>query len=173
MIKEWRRSVLWARHGENVANLTKTLSYRIFDGDLTDIGRRQARDLAERLAVGGGDPIGLLACSPLRRARQTADIVGRRLGLPVAMELDDPARGKRRRDGRPQRRPGVGDLRRGTRRPPRAVPRRAARWSWRTARTCAWPCPAWQASPIPARTCQPAQWPRSTSTPAVPRWRGW
>ena len=33
--------------------------------------------------------IGLLACSPLRRARQTAEIVGRRLGLPVAMELDD------------------------------------------------------------------------------------
>ena len=30
-----------------------------------------------------------LACSPLRRARQTADIVGRRLGLPVVMELDE------------------------------------------------------------------------------------
>jgi len=82
-------NVLWARHGENVANLTRTLSYRIFDGDLTDAGRRQARELGERLAAGGGDRIGLLACSPLRRARQTADIVGQRLGLPVAMELDD------------------------------------------------------------------------------------
>src|SRR5580658_9068441 len=81
--------VLWARHGENAANLTKTLSYRVFDGDLTDVGRRQARELGERLATGGGDRIGLLACSPLRRARQTADIVGQRLGLPVAMELDD------------------------------------------------------------------------------------
>jgi broad specificity phosphatase PhoE len=81
--------VLWARHGENVANLTRTLSYRVFDGDLTDVGRRQARELGERLAAGGGDRIGLLACSPLRRARQTADIVGQRLGLPVAMELDD------------------------------------------------------------------------------------
>ena len=81
--------VLWARHGENVANLTRTLSYRIFDGDLTDVGRRQARELGERLAAGSGDPIALLACSPLRRARQTADIVGQRLGLPVAMELDD------------------------------------------------------------------------------------
>ena len=28
-------------------------------------------------------------CSPLRRARQTADIVGLRLGLPVVMELDE------------------------------------------------------------------------------------
>ena len=82
-------NVLWARHGENVANLTRTLSYRVFDGDLTDVGRRQARELGERLAAGGGDRIGLLACSPLRRARQTADIVGQRLGLPVAMELDD------------------------------------------------------------------------------------
>ena len=82
-------NVLWARHGENVANLTRTLSYRVFDGDLTDVGRRQARELGESLAAGGGDRIGLLACSPLRRARQTADIVGQRLGLPVAMELDD------------------------------------------------------------------------------------
>jgi probable phosphoglycerate mutase len=97
MIKEWRdgkggggqADVLWARHGENLANLTRTLSYRVFDGDLTDVGRRQARELGERLAAGGGARIGLLACSPLRRARQTADIVGQRLGLPVAMELDD------------------------------------------------------------------------------------
>jgi broad specificity phosphatase PhoE len=81
--------VLWARHGENVANVTKTLSYRVFDGDLTGVGRQQARELGERLAAGGTGPVGLLACSPLRRARQTADIVGQRLGLPVAMELDD------------------------------------------------------------------------------------
>jgi broad specificity phosphatase PhoE len=80
--------VLWARHGENVANLSRTFSYRVFDGDLTETGRRQARELAERLAASGA-PIGQLACSPLRRARQTADIVGRRLGLPVTLVLDD------------------------------------------------------------------------------------
>ena len=81
--------VLWARHGENVANLSKTLSYRVFDGDLTDVGRGQARELGERLAAADAGQVQLLACSPLRRARQTAEIVGRRLGLPVAMELDD------------------------------------------------------------------------------------
>jgi broad specificity phosphatase PhoE len=81
-------TVLWARHGQNVANLTRTLSHRIFDGDLTPTGRRQAQDLGDLLAA-GGEPIGQLVCSPLRRARQTADIVGRRLGLPVVMELDD------------------------------------------------------------------------------------
>jgi len=81
--------VLWARHGQNVANLTHTLSHRVFDGDLTDAGRQQADDLGARLAASGSDPIGLLACSPLRRARQTADVIGHHLGLPVAMVLDD------------------------------------------------------------------------------------
>ena len=81
--------ILWARHGQNVANLTKTFSYRVFDGDLTDAGRQQAQELADRLAGDAGEPIGLLACSPLRRARQTAEIIGLRLGLAVTMELDD------------------------------------------------------------------------------------
>jgi broad specificity phosphatase PhoE len=81
-------TVLWARHGQNVANLTGTFSHRVFDGELTPAGRRQAQDLGDLLAAADG-PISLLVCSPLRRARQTADIVGQRLGLPVAMELDD------------------------------------------------------------------------------------
>jgi probable phosphoglycerate mutase len=81
--------ILWARHGQNVANLTNTFSYRVFDGDLTDTGRQQAQEVADRLADGASEPIGLLACSPLRRARQTAEIIGRRLGLAVALELDD------------------------------------------------------------------------------------
>ena len=81
--------LLWARHGENVANLTGTLSYRVFDGDLTELGNRQAAELAERLAASSADPVRLLACSPLRRARQTAQIISAGLGLPDALELDD------------------------------------------------------------------------------------
>ncbi len=82
--------ILWARHGENVANLTGTFSYRVFDGDLTELGKRQAAELAGHLAASSGDDrVRLLACSPLRRARQTAQIVGSRLGLPDALELDD------------------------------------------------------------------------------------
>jgi broad specificity phosphatase PhoE len=80
--------VHWARHGENVANLSGTFSYRVFDGDLTDRGIAQARRLAERLHA-ATDCYGLLVCSPLRRARQTAQIVSGQLGLPVAAELDD------------------------------------------------------------------------------------
>ncbi len=82
-------TILWARHGQNVANLSRTLSHRIFDGDLTDMGRRQAADLADRLAAAPGQRIGQLICSPLRRARQTAQIIGERLGLPVTSELDE------------------------------------------------------------------------------------
>lgn len=82
--------IFWARHGQNVANLTDTFSYRVFDGELTEHGRRQAARLAERLAASAADdPIRLLACSPLRRARQTAQLVGSVLGLPDAVELDD------------------------------------------------------------------------------------
>lgn len=82
-------TVLWARHGQNVANLTETFSHRVFDRDLTEVGRRQAHALSDLLAAPTVDPIGLLVCSPLRRARQTAEIVGLRLGLSVAMELDE------------------------------------------------------------------------------------
>ena len=35
--------ILWARHGENVANLTRTFSYRVFDGDLTDVFELQEK----------------------------------------------------------------------------------------------------------------------------------
>lgn len=80
--------VHWARHGENVANLSRTFSYRVFDGDLTNRGIVQARGLAERLHA-ATDHYGLLVCSPLRRARQTAQIVSARLGLAVAAQLDD------------------------------------------------------------------------------------
>jgi broad specificity phosphatase PhoE len=78
--------ILWARHGENVANLTRTLSHRVFDGDLTDTGRRQAAELADRLA---GTQLTGLFCSPLRRARQTAEVISDRLGTPITAELDD------------------------------------------------------------------------------------
>jgi broad specificity phosphatase PhoE len=57
---------------------------------LDDTGREQARDLAERAAVHG---FAELVCSPLLRARETADIVAARIGLtpredPRLMETD-------------------------------------------------------------------------------------
>jgi broad specificity phosphatase PhoE len=82
-------TLVWARHGENVANLTRTLSYRVFDGDLTSDGRRQAAELARCLTASNAGPVGRIVCSPLGRARQTAEIVAQRLEVPVVAELED------------------------------------------------------------------------------------
>ncbi|HEY5261394.1 MAG TPA: histidine phosphatase family protein [Solirubrobacteraceae bacterium] len=71
-----------ARHGQTAYNLE-----RRFQGQgpvpLDETGREQARDLAERATAGAGDevPFAALWCSPLLRARETADIVAARIGL--------------------------------------------------------------------------------------------
>jgi broad specificity phosphatase PhoE len=70
--------VTWARHGENLANVTGTLSFRVYDESLTGRGCQQARDLAARLAAG---PVpDRIVCSPPRRAAETAAILARALG---------------------------------------------------------------------------------------------
>jgi broad specificity phosphatase PhoE len=38
--------VTWARHGENLANVSRTFSFRVYDESLTRRGCRRARDLA-------------------------------------------------------------------------------------------------------------------------------
>jgi uncharacterized phosphatase len=60
-----------------------------FDGDLTDLGRQQAHDLGRLLSQRPTGRPAVLVCSPLRRARQTAKIIGPLLCLRVALELDD------------------------------------------------------------------------------------
>jgi broad specificity phosphatase PhoE len=76
--------VIWlARHGETAYN-----AERRFQGQgavpLSDRGREQAAALAEEAA---GHGFASLWSSPLPRARETADIVGRRLGLDI---VDEP-----------------------------------------------------------------------------------
>ena len=69
--------VYLARHGQTAYNLEGR-----FQGQqpvpLDDTGREQARELAERAAAHG---FAALWCSPLLRARETADIVAARIGL--------------------------------------------------------------------------------------------
>jgi broad specificity phosphatase PhoE len=77
--------VLWTRHGENHANLTRTLSHRVVDRELTVRGREQAQALAESLA--GTELHPQVFTSPLCRARETTAIVAERWGLrPVVVE---------------------------------------------------------------------------------------
>jgi broad specificity phosphatase PhoE len=70
--------VTWARHGENLANVTRTFSFRVYDESLTERGGQQARDLAARLAAGPAPD--RIVCSPLRRAAETAAILAEALG---------------------------------------------------------------------------------------------
>jgi broad specificity phosphatase PhoE len=69
---------IWlARHGETDANAEGRVQGSL-DPPLNGRGREQARELAERVA-----PLGIeaLYTSQLQRARETAQIVGERLGL--------------------------------------------------------------------------------------------
>jgi broad specificity phosphatase PhoE len=71
------------RHGE-VFNPGRILYGRLPGYHLSDLGAAQAAEAAKFLAE---RPIGLLVSSPLERARQTAQALADRTGLPV--ETDD------------------------------------------------------------------------------------
>ena len=68
------------RHGENLANITKEFSYRAVDYPLTPKGVLQAEQTAEYFVNRDVDAI---YTSPLLRARQTAEIIARRIAVPV------------------------------------------------------------------------------------------
>jgi len=78
--------IILIRHAESPVNVSRTLSCRHVDDALTEIGVRQAEQAAAWLAR---RPIRHIVVSPLKRAVQTAEIIGRRLGLDymIAEEL--------------------------------------------------------------------------------------
>jgi broad specificity phosphatase PhoE len=75
--------LLLVRHGETDWNAEGRLQGHT-DRPLSDYGRRQARELADEL---DGEFEAVYA-SDLARARETAEILGERLGLPVVLEPD-------------------------------------------------------------------------------------
>ena len=72
-------TILLARHGETEWNRDGRYQGHA-DPPLNDLGRTQAGALAESL---GDEALDALYSSDLRRAHETAEIVGSRLGLPV------------------------------------------------------------------------------------------
>jgi phosphoserine phosphatase len=77
-------TILLARHGESDWNRTKRWQ-GFADRPLTELGRRQAVELADRLKETALDAV---FSSDLQRARETAEIVARTKGLPVKVLSD-------------------------------------------------------------------------------------
>jgi broad specificity phosphatase PhoE len=77
------RAVLLARHGQTDDNVEPLRFQGWRDTPLNDTGRRQAVELAERLAAEG---IASLSASDLQRASETAEIIGARIGLEPRLD---------------------------------------------------------------------------------------
>ena len=77
-------TLLLVRHGETDWNRARRWQGHT-DTPLNDTGRAQARELAERL-----DPPDAIVASDLSRARETAELLAARFGLPV--EIDERLR---------------------------------------------------------------------------------
>ena len=72
------------RHGENPANITKEFSHRLVDYSLTPKGVLQAQQTG---AYFTSRQIDAIYCSPLKRAIETAEIIGQAIGVqPVIFE---------------------------------------------------------------------------------------
>jgi probable phosphoglycerate mutase len=75
-------TILLVRHGETDWNRDRRWQGHA-DPPLNETGRRQSEQLAEALLA---DPPAAVYSSDLRRARETAEIVARRLELPVRID---------------------------------------------------------------------------------------
>jgi broad specificity phosphatase PhoE len=69
----------FVRHGESEANTRHVISNRESPFGLTERGQEQARALADRLK---DVPFRAMFCSPVLRARQTADILSQAFQIP-------------------------------------------------------------------------------------------
>ncbi|PFG31394.1 histidine phosphatase family protein [Paramicrobacterium agarici] len=76
--------ITFVRHGQTDWNLQRRIQ-GLTDIPLNDTGRAQARRTGEQLALDSWDAI---VSSPLSRARETAEIIARHVGLPSPDLID-------------------------------------------------------------------------------------
>ena len=75
-------TLIFVRHGQSEANVTRTISNRDLPHSLTELGKDQALNLAETLAM---REVQIIYSSPILRARETADIVAGACGIEVTV----------------------------------------------------------------------------------------
>lgn len=71
------------RHGQSLANLEWKYQGQKYDTDLTELGKTQALGIAEKLA---DKNIAVIFASPLKRARQTAEIITQIFKTPLVFD---------------------------------------------------------------------------------------
>ena len=71
-------NLYFARHGETNSNLQKNVVS--FSDQLTDNGRKQARELAKRIS---SISIDIILASPHKRAIETAEIISKKIGKDI------------------------------------------------------------------------------------------
>lgn len=74
------KRIFLVRHGETEYNARGICQGQLFDVGLNERGKKQAQKLA--LALDGKN-IGAIYSSPLKRARETAELIGQKLNLPT------------------------------------------------------------------------------------------
>jgi broad specificity phosphatase PhoE len=79
-VKNLAKIIYLIRHGENRANITREFSCKNIDYPLTERGRRQAQATAIHLC---DKNICSIFSSPLKRAMETGQIIGKKLNLSV------------------------------------------------------------------------------------------
>src|SRR5438132_8688279 len=72
----------FVRHGESMANTLRVFSNRDLAHSLTERGKEQVEALADGLQ---SISFAALYCSPILRARESAEILSRRLQLPYTV----------------------------------------------------------------------------------------
>lgn len=81
-----RNRYIFIRHGESVINTQRVLNTVLDNKDLsplTDLGREQSETAAKTLK---SETVDAVFSSPFRRARETAEIIAKELGLKVKLE---------------------------------------------------------------------------------------
>jgi len=84
-LKRGATEIYFIRHADALPGADEVASGGYDDQPLSELGRQQAQALAERLRDSG---LAAIYSSPLGRARQTAEAVGKAADLPVSLEPD-------------------------------------------------------------------------------------